>query len=55
MKSQGQYLKGRTRPRRSRRNENAKLFTWTATTDEILAKIRLVQTAVKKLVNNNSK
>ncbi|WP_246040730.1 IS630 family transposase [Streptomyces cadmiisoli] len=36
-------------------NENAKPFTWTATTDEILAKVRLVQTSVKKLVNNNAK
>src|SRR5919206_4914585 len=36
-------------------NENAKPFTWTATTDEILVKVRLVQTSVKKLVNNNSK
>lgn len=36
-------------------NENAKPFTWTATADEILAKVRLVQTSVKKLVNNNSK
>ncbi|MEE1768918.1 IS630 family transposase [Streptomyces sp. JV185] len=36
-------------------NENAKPFTWTTTADEILAKVRLVQTSVKKLVNNNSK
>jgi transposase len=36
-------------------NENPKPFTWTATTDEILAKVRLVQTSVRKLVNNNSK
>jgi transposase len=36
-------------------NENAKPFTATATADEILAKVRLVQTSVKKLVNNNSK
>jgi transposase len=36
-------------------NENAKPFTWTATADEILAKVGLVQTTVKKLVNNNSK
>ncbi|MFI6408529.1 IS630 family transposase [Streptomyces sp. NPDC050548] len=36
-------------------NENAKPFTWTATADEILAKVLLVQTSVKKLVNNNSK
>lgn len=35
-------------------NGNAKPFTWTATAGEILAKVKLVQTAVKKLVNNNS-
>lgn len=35
-------------------NENAKPFTWTATADEILAKVQLVQTSMKKLVNNNS-
>ncbi|MFJ1594391.1 hypothetical protein ACIOD0_29720 [Kitasatospora albolonga] len=32
-------------------NENAKPFTWTATADEILAKVRLVQAGVKKIVN----
>jgi hypothetical protein len=36
-------------------NADAKPFTWSATADEILAKVRLVQTSVKKLVNNNSK
>ncbi len=36
-------------------NENAKPFTWTATADEILAKVRLVTANVKKLVRNNSK
>ncbi|MFJ9483842.1 IS630 family transposase, partial [Streptomyces mirabilis] len=36
-------------------NENPRPFTWTATADEILAKVRLVQTSMKKLVNNNSK
>jgi hypothetical protein len=30
-------------------------FTWTATADEILAKVRLVQTNIKKLVDNNAK
>ncbi|MFE7464569.1 IS630 family transposase [Streptomyces sp. NPDC057499] len=35
-------------------NENAKPFTWTATAGEVLAKVRLVATNVKKLVNNNS-
>jgi hypothetical protein len=33
---------------------SAKPFTWTATAGKILAKVRLVQTAVRKLVNNNS-
>jgi hypothetical protein len=36
-------------------NANAEPFAWTATADEILAKVRLVQTNVKKLVQNNSK
>ncbi|MGP4043917.1 hypothetical protein [Streptomyces sp. 2A115] len=36
-------------------NERAKPFTWTAAADEILAKVRLVQIRVKKLVNNNSR
>jgi hypothetical protein len=36
-------------------NANAKPFTWTATTDEILAKVRVVQASVKKLVDNNAK
>ncbi|WSN69827.1 transposase [Streptomyces sp. NBC_00134] len=35
-------------------NEDASPFTWTASAKEILAKVRLVQTNVKKLVNNNS-
>jgi transposase len=35
-------------------NENAKPFTWTATAGEVLAKVRLVATNVKKLVNNNA-
>jgi hypothetical protein len=30
-------------------------FQWTATTDEVLAKVRLTQLNVKKLVANNSK
>jgi len=37
------------------RNEDAKPFTWTANSEENLTKVRLVQTNVKKLVNNNSK
>ncbi len=36
-------------------NENAKPFTWTATAGEVLTKVRLVQTNMKKLVRNNSK
>ncbi|MFE3520130.1 IS630 family transposase [Streptomyces sp. NPDC059161] len=36
-------------------NSEAKPFTWTATTEEILAKVRLAQTNIKKLVANNSK
>jgi transposase len=35
-------------------NQGAKPFTWTATADEVLAKVRLVATHMKKLVNNNS-
>jgi hypothetical protein len=30
-------------------------FEWTATADEILAKVKIVQANVKKLVDNNSK
>jgi hypothetical protein len=30
-------------------------FAWTATADEISAKARLVQTDIKKLVDNNTK
>ena len=36
-------------------NAEAKPFTWTATANEILAKVRLVQANVKKLVDNNAK
>jgi len=35
-------------------NSDPKPFTWTATADEILAKVQLVQTSVKKLVDNNA-
>lgn len=35
-------------------NRTAKPFTWTATAGGALAKVRLVATNVKKLVNNNS-
>jgi len=30
-------------------------FVWTATADEILAKVRLVQANIKKLLDNNAK
>jgi hypothetical protein len=30
-------------------------FIWTATADDILAKVRIVQTNIKKLVDNNAK
>jgi transposase len=36
-------------------NTRAKPFVWTATADEILAKVRLVETNIKKLVDNNAK
>jgi transposase len=36
-------------------NNNPKPFVWTATAQEILAKVKLVQTNIKKLVNNNAK
>jgi transposase len=36
-------------------NADAEPFVWTATAEEILAKVRLVQTNVRKLVQNNSK
>lgn len=36
-------------------NANAKPFTWTATADEILAKVKIVEANVRKLVDNNAK
>lgn len=36
-------------------NTTATPFAWTATAEEILAKVRLVQTSIKKLVDNNGK
>jgi transposase len=36
-------------------NSNAEPFAWTATADEILAKVRLVQSNIKKLLDNNAK
>ncbi|SMD25208.1 hypothetical protein SAMN05660733_08045 [Lentzea albidocapillata] len=36
-------------------NTNPRPFKWTATADEILAKVRLTQQNVRKLVDNNGK
>lgn len=36
-------------------NEQAKPFIWTANADEAFAKVRLVQTHVKKLVDHHAK
>ena len=36
-------------------NTDAQPFVWTATTDEILAKVALTQTSVRQLVDNNAK
>jgi transposase len=36
-------------------NLNPRPFSWTATTDEILAKVKIVEANVRKLVDNNSK
>ena len=36
-------------------NADAQPFTWTATADEILAKVALTQTNISKLVDNNAK
>jgi transposase len=36
-------------------NSNPEPFVWTATTDEILAKVLITQTNIKKLVENNTK
>ena len=36
-------------------NADARPFTWTATTEEILAKVALTQTNIRKLVDNNAK
>jgi transposase len=36
-------------------NADARPFAWTATAGEILAKVRLVQTSIKQLVDNNAK
>jgi hypothetical protein len=36
-------------------NANAKPFIWTATAEEIRAKVRITQTNIKRLVDNNAK
>jgi hypothetical protein len=36
-------------------NANSKPFAWTATANDILAKVQLAQTSIKKLVDNNAK
>ena len=36
-------------------NTDAEPFVWTATADEILAKVRITQTNIKRLVDNNAK
>jgi hypothetical protein len=36
-------------------NADAQPFAWTATTDEILAKVALTQTNIRRLVDNNAK
>jgi hypothetical protein len=36
-------------------NADARPLTWTATTEEILAKVALTQTNIRKLVDNNAK
>ncbi len=36
-------------------NTNPAPFVWTASADEILAKVRVVQTNIRKLVENNTK
>jgi hypothetical protein len=35
-------------------NTDAEPFTWTATTDEILANVRWVRTSIKQPVENNT-
>lgn len=50
-----QVLIGRIRDYIAAWNANPTPFQWTATADEILAKVQLVQTNVKKLVENNAK
>ncbi len=46
---------GKRAPCRFSLNADAQPSAWTATTDEILAKVRIVQANIKKLVDNNSR
>lgn len=48
-------LIGRIRDYITHWNSHAGPFVWTATTDEILAKVLITQTNIKKLVENNQK
>ncbi len=48
-------LIGRIRDYIEHWNSHAEPFVWTATTDEILAKVLITQTNIKKLVENNTK
>jgi transposase len=48
-------LIGRIRDYVTTWNAHAKPFVWTATANEILAKVRFVQTNIKQLVDNNAK
>jgi hypothetical protein len=50
-----QVLIGQIRDYIAHWNTNAKPFVWTATAEEILAKVRLIQTNIKKLIDNNAK
>ena len=50
-----QALHNRIRAYINHWNTNAEPFVWTATADEILAKVRIVQTNIRKLVENNTK
>lgn len=50
-----QALIGQIRDYIAHWNTNPRPFAWTATAEEILAKVRLVQTNIKKLVDNNGK
>jgi hypothetical protein len=36
-------------------NANPRPFQWTATVDDILAKVQLAQTSIKQLIDNNAK